>query len=65
MKKNYVKDSDPTGWPAQAKAIPPHVAETMTTTRSDINLNITHVKQEWAIQMLVTFHMNVESLPQV
>lgn len=47
--KNSVKDSDPTGWPAQAKAIPPHVAETMTTTRSDINLNIRHFKQQWAI----------------
>ena len=27
-----------TGCPAQANAIPPHVAETMTTTRSEINL---------------------------
>lgn len=27
-----------TGCPRQAKAIPPHVADTITTTRSDINL---------------------------
>jgi hypothetical protein len=27
-----------TGCPAQAKAIPPQVADTMTTTRSDISL---------------------------
>lgn len=29
-----------TGCPAQAKAMPPQVAETITTTRSDINLQI-------------------------
>lgn len=28
-----------TGCPAQAKAIPPQVAETITTTRSDMNLS--------------------------
>jgi len=27
-----------TGCPRQAKAIPPHVADTITTTRSDMNL---------------------------
>lgn len=31
-------DRGQTGCPAQAKAMPPHVAETMTTTRSDISL---------------------------
>ncbi|RRT66969.1 hypothetical protein B296_00029156 [Ensete ventricosum] len=35
-----------TGCPAQANAIPPHVAETMTTTRSDINLRNNHRNQE-------------------
>ena len=32
------KVRDQTGCPAQAKAIPPQVAETMTTTRSDMSL---------------------------
>lgn len=30
--------NDQTGCPAQANAMPPQVAETMTTTKSDINL---------------------------
>lgn len=28
----------PTGCPAQAKAMPPHVADTITTTKSEISL---------------------------
>ena len=38
MKKK--NDDDQTGCPAQAKAMPPQVAETITTTRSEINLQI-------------------------
>lgn len=39
------EDYDQTGWPAQANAMPPQVAETITTTRSDINLQICHLNQ--------------------
>ena len=40
LEHNISKNEEPTGCPAQAKAMPPHVADTMTTTRSDINLPI-------------------------
>ena len=36
--ENHIREIDLTGCPAQAKAMPPQVADTMTTTRSDINL---------------------------
>lgn len=36
---NFLILSILTGCPAQANAIPPHVADTITTTRSEINLH--------------------------
>lgn len=34
-----------TGCPAQAKAMPPHVAETITTTKSEMSLEKEQLKQ--------------------
>ena len=39
LEHNISKNEEPTGCPAQAKAMPPHVADTMTTTRSDTSAN--------------------------
>lgn len=46
-----------TGCPAHAKAIPPHVADNMTTTRSDINLQyfiIHKVQDSWQVKLRFT-----------
>ena len=34
-----------TGCPAQAKAMPPQVAETITITKLDINLRLQHLEE--------------------